>query len=89
LFLTDNNPVILLESEDGEDEAQNVSVEVSSPSKISQGLSKEKEEKLKRIIQMKNEFKKSQITNPRHSAEHDDSNRGSMSSRNSKERANG
>ena len=36
---------------------------------------------------MKNEFKKSYITNPRNS--HDGSNRGSITSRNSKEKASG
>jgi hypothetical protein len=36
---------------------------------------------------MKNEFKKSYITNPRNS--HDGSNRGSMTSRNSKEKSSG
>ena len=81
--LTDNNPVILLESEDGEDHEPGS----SSPSKISQELRASREEKLKKIIQMKNEFKKSYITNPRNS--NDGSNRGSITSRNSKEKASG
>jgi len=59
----------------------------SSPSKISQELNISKEEKLKRIIQMKNEFKRSQISNPRHSL--DESIKGSVTSRNSKEKASG
>ena len=61
--LTDNNPIILLESEDGEEK----DIESSSPSKISQELRASREDKLKRIIQMKNEFKKSYITNPKNS----------------------
>ena len=87
MFLTDNNPIIQLESEEGEDEAQEITVHHSSPSKISQELNISKEEKLKRIIQMKNEFKRSQISNAKQSL--DESIKGSVTSRNSKEKASG
>ena len=79
----DNNPVILLESEEGAEEKSFSDIHIASPSKasyISGDNSLTKQEKIQKIIMLKNQYKASIHSNLKGSIH-------SKSSKNSKERS--